>query len=163
MLLEMVKQSVLQPVSERFAVAAWRIKALSAHSFTLNKSQVNRLSYRQISNREIKMVNPSGHKFMSYCCSKVANKEQSLDKLLKIYIYILFLLNTHSLSWCFSSVKRFICILSVSNIFVIQSQPFLGTGLILVKVTKKSLLTSIITGPCNYFTSQLTYNFPSSH
>jgi len=64
-------------------LAAWWIKALRAHTVTLNKSQVKRLSYSDINNGGMKTVNPSGHKVMNYYCCKVANKEESLDQLLK--------------------------------------------------------------------------------
>lgn len=79
--------SGVQSVSQRFVIAAWRIKALSTHTVTLNKSQVNRLSYRETNNGGLKTVNPSGHKVMNYYCCKVSNKEKSLDQLLKPNVY----------------------------------------------------------------------------
>lgn len=60
---------------------------MSAHTITLNKSQVSRLLYREIDNGGMKTVNPSAHKVMNYCCCKVANKSECLDQLLKQFIF----------------------------------------------------------------------------
>lgn len=81
----------VQPVSIGFVIAAWCIKALSAHTSTLNKSRVNRLLYRETDNGGMKTVNPSGHKVMNYYFCKVANKEESLDQLLRQFFFFFLL------------------------------------------------------------------------
>lgn len=79
----------VQAVSIGFVIAAWCIKALSAHTSTPNKSRVNRLLYRETDNGWMKTVNPSGHKVMNYYCCKVANKEERLDQLLRHNLFFL--------------------------------------------------------------------------
>lgn len=108
-------------MSMRFVTAVWWIKALSARTVTPNKSQVNRLSYRDTANGRMKTVNPSGHKVINYCCCNVANKEECLTQLLR-----------HNLFFCWKSqpglmllsIKRTVCILSIFYHFTIQSQTF---------------------------------------
>lgn len=71
---EMNVPSGVQPMSNWFIITAWWIKVLSAYPLTLNKSQVNRLSYRYADTGGMETLNPSGYRVMNYSC-KVARKE----------------------------------------------------------------------------------------
>ena len=125
--------SGVQLVSMWFVIAAWCIKALSAHTVTLNKSQVNRLLYRETDNGGMKTVNPSGHKVMNYYCCKVVDKEESLDQLLRHNLF--FLLKSQT-AWLDASLQLkglfvfFLCFTSLqSNLSHSQS-----IGLLLPKI-----------------------------
>lgn len=139
----------VQPVSIGFVIAAWCIKALSAHTSTPNKSRVNRLLYRETDNGGMKTVNPSGHKVMNYYFCKVANKEESLDQLLRQFFFFFPPEVTDSLPWRFSAIKRIVCILSMFHVFAIQPQPLSSLGFLLPKIMRKNLRIATVSGPFN--------------
>lgn len=62
--------SGVQPMSNGFIITAWWIKALRAYLLTLNKSQVNRLSYRYPDTGGVETLNPSGYWVMKSSCQK---------------------------------------------------------------------------------------------
>lgn len=135
---EMNMPSGVQPVSTCFVIAAWWIKALSAHTVTLNKSQLNRLSYRETNNGGMKTVNPSGHKVMNYYCCKVANKEESLDQLLKQFFFFLLKAQTASLDASLQLKGLFVSFPCFTS--VIQPQPFPKHWLALTKDNEENLM-----------------------
>lgn len=137
--------SGVQPVSNGFIITAWWIKALRAYPLTGSKSQVNRLSYRYTDTGGMETLNPSGYWVMNYSC-KVAKKEHFGSIFMTSFIF-----SPEITVWLDSSLqlKRLFAAFQCFTSLQTSLSHSKSSGLLLSKLNKKSLWTSIVSETCN--------------